>query len=245
MIMSNCKNEMPKHVAIIMDGNGRWAEKRGKNRIYGHSHGVNAVREVVEEAVQLKIEYLTLYAFSTENWSRPQDEIGILMELLFNTLRSEFEKLLKNRIKLKVIGNIHQLPKIVKDELEYVMKQTEDNREMTLTLALSYGGREELANVFKQLAYKIKDNIISPENIDQSIINEHLYTHNLPDVDLLIRTSGEKRISNFLLWQIAYAELYFSKVLWPDFSKQNLHKALNSYKKRERRFGKTSKQLLG
>ena len=245
MIMSNYKNDMPKHLAIIMDGNGRWAEKRGKNRIYGHSHGVKAVREVVEEAVQIKIEYLTLYAFSTENWSRPQDEIGVLMELLFNTLKSEFEKLLKNRIKLNVIGNIHQLPKIVQTELDYVVNQTQNNTEMTLTLALSYGGREELANVFKQLAYKIKDNIISLENIDQSIINEHLYTRNLPDVDLLIRTSGEKRISNFLLWQIAYAELYFSKVLWPDFSKEHLHKALNSYKKRERRFGKTSKQLLG
>lgn len=236
---------MPKHLAIIMDGNGRWAEKKGKNRIHGHSHGVKAVQRVVEEAVQLKIEYLTLYAFSTENWGRPQEEIGLLMQLLVSTLKSEFEKLLKNRIKLNVIGNIHQLPKIVQRELQYVMEQTKDNREMTLTLALSYGGREELANVLKQLVVKVKNNIISPEKIDQSIINEHLYTQNLPDVDLLIRTSGEKRISNFLLWQIAYAELYFSKVLWPDFTKKHLHKALNNYQKRERRFGKTSKQLLG
>jgi undecaprenyl diphosphate synthase len=245
MIMSNYKNDMPKHLAIIMDGNGRWAEKKGKNRIHGHSHGVKAVQRVVEEAVQLKIEYLTLYAFSTENWGRPQEEIGLLMQLLVSTLKSEFEKLLKNRIKLNVIGNIHQLPKIVQRELQYVMEQTKDNREMTLTLALSYGGREELANVLKQLVVKVKNNIISPEKIDQSIINEHLYTQNLPDVDLLIRTSGEKRISNFLLWQIAYAELYFSKVLWPDFTKKHLHKALNNYQKRERRFGKTSKQLLG
>ncbi len=236
---------MPKHIAIIMDGNGRWAERKGKNRIHGHSYGVKAVQEVVEEAAQLKIEYLTLYAFSTENWSRPQEEIGVLMKLLVNTLRSEFEKLLENRIKLNVIGNIRQLPEIVRNELEYVVEQTRHNKDMTLTLALSYGGREELANVLKQLAYKIKDNIISPEKIDQSIINEHLYTQNLPDVDLLIRTSGEKRISNFLLWQIAYAELYFSKVLWPDFTKKHLHKALISYQKRERRFGKTSKQLLG
>lgn len=243
--MSNYKNDMPKHLAIIMDGNGRWAEKKGKNRIHGHSHGVKAVQRVVEEAVQLKIEYLTLYAFSTENWGRPQEEIGLLMQLLVSTLKSEFEKLLKNRIKLNVIGNIHQLPKIVQRELQYVMEQTKDNREMTLTLALSYGGREELANVLKQLVVKVKNNIISPEKIDQSIINEHLYTQNLPDVDLLIRTSGEKRISNFLLWQIAYAELYFSKVLWPDFTKKHLHKALNNYQKRERRFGKTSKQLLG
>ena len=245
MIMSNFKNDIPKHLAIIMDGNGRWAESKGKNRIHGHSHGVKAVREVVEEAVQLKVEYLTLYAFSTENWSRPKEEIGVLMKLLVNTLRSEFEKLLQNRIKLNVIGNIGQLPEIVQNELEYVMKQTQNTSEMTLTLALSYGGREELANVLKQLVIKVKNNIISAENINQSIINEHLYTQNLPDVDLLIRTSGEKRISNFMLWQIAYAELYFSKVLWPDFTKDHLHEALVSYQKRERRFGKTSKQLLG
>jgi undecaprenyl diphosphate synthase len=245
MIMSDYKNEMPKHLAIIMDGNGRWAEKKGKNRIQGHSHGVKAVQRVVEEAVQLKIEYLTLYAFSSENWGRPKEEIGLLMQLLVSTLKSEFEKLLKNRIKLNVIGNIQQLPKIVQRELQYVMEQTKNNSEMTLTLALSYGGREELANVLKQLVIKVKNNIISPEKIDQSIINEHLYTQNLPDVDLLIRTSGEKRISNFLLWQIAYAELYFSKVLWPDFTKKHLHKALTNYQKRERRFGKTSKQLLG
>ncbi|NCF31128.1 MAG: di-trans,poly-cis-decaprenylcistransferase, partial [Bacteroidetes bacterium] len=152
MIMSNIKNDMPKHLAIIMDGNGRWAESKGKNRIHGHSHGVRAVQEVVEEAVQLNIEYLTLYAFSTENWRRPQEEIGVLMKLLVNTLRSEFEKLLENRIKLNVIGNINQLPEIVRNELEYVMDQTQNNTEMTLTLALSYSGREELANVFKQLA---------------------------------------------------------------------------------------------
>ena len=244
MMMSDFKNDIPKHLAIIMDGNGRWAESKGKNRIHGHSHGVKAVREVVEEAVQLKVEYLTLYAFSTENWSRPKEEIGVLMKLLVNTLRSEFEKLLQNRIKLNVIGNISQLPEVVQNELEYVMKQTQNNREMTLTLALSYGGREELANVLKQLVIKVKNNIISAENINQSIINEHLYTQNLPDVDLLIRTSGEKRISNFMLWQIAYAELYFSKVLWPDFTKDHLHDALVSYQKRERRFGKTSKQIL-
>ena len=242
--MINIKNDIPKHLAIIMDGNGRWAERKGRNRIYGHSHGVRAVQEVVEEAVQLNIEYLTLYAFSTENWSRPEEEIGILMKLLVNTLRSEFEKLLENRIKLNVIGNTDQLPEIVRKELEYVTDQTKNNTEMTLTLALSYGGREELANVLKQLAYKVKDNIISPEKIDQSIINEHLYTQNLPDVDLLIRTSGEKRISNFLLWQIAYAELYFSKVLWPDFNERHLHKAIINYQKRERRFGKTGEQLL-
>ena len=167
------------------------------------------------------------------------------MKLLVNSLKNEFEKLLKNRIKLNVIGNIDKLPNIVQDELNYVIKKTKNNNQMTLTLALSYGGREEIASTFKRLAIKVKNNIISPEKIDQSIINEHLYTQNLPDVDLLIRTSGEKRISNFLLWQIAYAELYFSNVLWPDFTKEHLHKALNSYQKRERRFGKTSNQLLG
>ena len=242
--MIDYKNNIPQHLAIIMDGNGRWAEKKGKSRIIGHRNGVKAVQVVVEEAVHLKIKYLTLYAFSTENWSRPQEEIGVLMNLLVNSLKSEFEKLLKNRIKLNVIGNMSQLPKKVRDELNYVINKTRDNREMTLTLALSYGGREELSTALRRLAIKVKNNIISPEKIDQSIINEHLYTQNLPDVDLLIRTSGEKRISNFLLWQIAYAELYFSKVLWPDFNKKDLHKAIINYQKRERRFGKTSEQLL-
>jgi len=242
--MREYKNEIPQHLAIIMDGNGRWAKNIGKNRLFGHTKGAKAVQEVVEECAILKIKYLTLYAFSTENWNRPEEEIGVLMKLLLSSLKSEFEKLLKNRIKLNVIGNTDQLPMSVQKELDYVIKQTENNSEMTLTLALSYGGREEIESAIKQLAVKVKNNIISPEKIDQSIINEHLYTRDLPDVDLLIRTSGEKRISNFLLWQIAYAELYFSKVLWPDFRKKNLHKAIINYQKRERRFGKTSDQLL-
>ncbi|MDA8850613.1 isoprenyl transferase [Flavobacteriaceae bacterium] len=242
--MREYKNEIPQHLAIIMDGNGRWAKNKGKNRLFGHTKGVKAVQEVVEECAVLKIKYLTLYAFSTENWNRPEEEIGVLMKLLLSSLKSEFEKLLKNRIKLNVIGNRDQLPLSVQKELDYVIKQTENNSEMTLTLALSYGGREEIESAIKQLAVKVKNNIISPEKIDQSIINEHLYTRDLPDVDLLIRTSGEKRISNFLLWQIAYAELYFSKVLWPDFRKKHLHKAIINYQKRERRFGKTSEQLL-
>jgi len=237
-------NDLPNHLAIIMDGNGRWASDKGEKRIFGHRNGVKAVQKVVEEAAELKIKYLTLFAFSTENWKRPREEIGVLMKLLVSSLKSEFEKLLKNRIKLNVIGNIDQLPKIVQDELNYVINKTKNNTKMTLTLALSYGGREELVSTFIKLAFKVKNNIISPEKIDQSIINEHLYTHNLPDVDLLIRTSGEKRISNFLLWQIAYAELYFSNILWPDFNKKHLHKAIINYQKRERRFGKTSEQLL-
>ncbi len=242
--MREFKNEIPQHLAIIMDGNGRWAKNKGENRLFGHTKGVKAVQEVVEECAVLKIKHLTLYAFSTENWKRPEEEIGVLMKLLLSSLKSEFEKLLKNRIKLNVIGNTDQLPLSVQKELDYVIKQTENNSEMTLTLALSYGGREEIERAIKQLAVKVKNNIISPEKIDQSIINEHLYTRDLPDVDLLIRTSGEKRISNFLLWQIAYAELYFSKVLWPDFRKKHLHKAIINYQKRERRFGKTSEQLL-
>ena len=237
-------NDLPNHLAIIMDGNGRWANEKGEKRIFGHRNGVKAVQKVVEEAAELKIKHLTLFAFSTENWKRPREEIGVLMKLLVSSLKSEFEKLLKNRIKLNVIGNIHQLPKIVQNELNYVINKTKNNSKMTLTLALSYGGREELVSTFIKLASKVKNNIISPEKIDQSIINEHLYTHNLPDVDLLIRTSGEKRISNFLLWQIAYAELYFSNILWPDFNKKHLHKAIINYQKRERRFGKTSEQLL-
>ena len=237
-------NDLPNHLAIIMDGNGRWASDKGEKRIFGHRNGVKAVQKVVEEAAELKIKHLTLFAFSTENWKRPREEIGVLMKLLVSSLKSEFEKLLKNRIKLNVIGNIHQLPKIVQNELNYVINKTKNNSKMTLTLALSYGGREELVSTFIKLASKVKNNIISPEKIDQSIINEHLYTHNLPDVDLLIRTSGEKRISNFLLWQIAYAELYFSNILWPDFNKKHLHKAIINYQKRERRFGKTSEQLL-
>ena len=181
--MREYKNEIPQHLAIIMDGNGRWAKNKGKNRLFGHTKGVKAVQEVVEECAVLKIKYLTLYAFSTENWNRPEEEIGILMKLLLSSLKSEFEKLLKNRIKLNVIGNTDQLPLSVQKELDYVIKQTENNSEMTLTLALSYGGREEIESTIKQLAVKVKNNIISPEKIDQSIINEHLYTRDLPDVD--------------------------------------------------------------
>ena len=243
MIMIDNKNDIPSHLAIIMDGNGRWAEQKGKKRIFGHRNGVKAVQKVVEEAVDLKIKHLTLYAFSTENWNRPSEEIGVLMKLLVNSLKNEFEKLLKNRIKLNVIGNIDKLPNIVQDELNYVIKKTKNNNQMTLTLALSYGGREEIASTFKRLAIKVKNNIISPEKIDQSIINKHLYTQNLPDVDLLIRTSGEVRISNFLLWQIAYAELYFTEELWPDFDETSLHNAITDYQLRERRFGKTSEQI--
>ena len=241
--MENKILKVPHHLAVIMDGNGRWAKKRNKNRVFGHSKGINAVRKIVEESIRLKIKYLTLYAFSAENWNRPEEEISILMQLLLKSLKNEFKKFVKNKIKLNVVGNISLLPKSVKEELSYVLKETSKNKQLVLTLALSYSGREEIQNALKKFCAKVKNNIIPIEKIDQSTINEHLYTENLPDVDLLIRTSGEKRISNFLLWKIAYAELYFSEVLWPDFNEKNLHEAILNYQNRERRFGKTSDQL--
>ncbi len=236
-------NKLPKHVAIIMDGNGRWANLQGKNRVSGHQQGAKSVREVVDEAVKMEIEFLTLYAFSTDNWSRPKEEVSLLMKLLVNSLKKEFKRLIKNNIRLQSIGNMDGLPNPVKEELTYVIEKTKNNTGMVLTLALNYGGKEELTAAVKAIAFKVKNSIISPEKVDQSTIIEHLYTQNLPAVDLLIRTSGEERISNFLLWHIAYAELYFTKTLWPNFKKEDLQKALVDYTKRERRFGKTSEQL--
>ena len=226
-----------------MDGNGRWAKQKGLLRTVGHEKGARAVREVVEACGEIGIDYLTLYAFSTENWKRPKFEIDTLMKLLVSSLRKEIDKLLENDIKLNAIGKLNLLPKIVLEELTDVIDRTKNNSGSTLTLALSYGSREEIVQAVKEIGNKVKNNIISHENIDETIINEHLYTRNLPDVDLLIRTSGEQRISNFLLWQIAYAEMYFTDVLWPDFTKEELYLALHDYQNRERRFGKTSDQL--
>ncbi|WP_036152012.1 isoprenyl transferase [Maribacter forsetii] len=237
------KLNVPKHLAIIMDGNGRWAKERGKLRVFGHEHGVKTVRIVVEQCVQLKVEYLTLYTFSTENWNRPKIEVQTLMRLLVSSLKKELKTFNKNNVRLNTIGNIDALPAKAYKELVEVMDQTKQNTGMTLTLALSYGAREELQSMVKEISTKVKNNIISIENIDQEIINSHLYTHDLPDVDLLIRTSGEHRISNFLLWQIAYAELYFIDVYWPDFREHHLVEAIKNYQNRERRFGKTSEQL--
>jgi len=237
------EDRLPNHIAIIMDGNGRWAKKRGLARAFGHENGAKAVRQVVEGCAELGVKNLTLYAFSTENWKRPKFEIQTLMRLLISSLKKEIKTLHDNNIKLCTIGNLDNLPSKVHKELLAVMEKTKQNTRMTLTIALSYGSREELVSVFKELAFKVKNNIISIENIDDSIINEHLYTRNLPDVDLLIRTSGEQRISNFLLWQIAYAELYFTNTLWPDFTKEDLNYAIIEYQKRERRFGKTSEQI--
>ncbi|UPS93150.1 isoprenyl transferase [Bizionia sp. M204] len=234
---------LPKHLAIIMDGNGRWAKQKGLLRSIGHENGSKSVREIVEASAELGIENLTLYAFSTENWNRPKLEVQTLMKLLVSSLKKEIKTLQENNIRLAAIGCLDSLPKKAHKELLEVIEKTKNNKRMCLTLALSYGSREELLNTVKEISLKVKNNIISAEKIDESVINEHLYTRNLPDVDLLIRTSGEQRISNFLLWQIAYAELYFTQVLWPDFTKQNLYEAIIEYQKRERRFGKTSEQL--
>lgn len=234
---------LPRHVAIIMDGNGRWAKLRGRARVFGHRQGAKAVRKVVESAARLGIQNLTLYAFSTENWNRPKREINTLMKLLINALKSELELMQKHNIQLNAIGHQSTLPEKVQKELQEVISATSKNNGLTLTLALSYGARQEIEHAVKNICHKVKNNIISLENVDENIINKHLYTQNLPDVDLLIRTSGEVRISNFLLWQIAYAELYFTDELWPDFNEESLYKALADFQDRERRFGKTSEQL--
>jgi undecaprenyl diphosphate synthase len=235
--------KLPRHLAIIMDGNGRWAKQKGLLRTIGHENGTKSVKNTVEACAELGIENLTLYAFSTENWNRPKFEVDTLMKLLISSLKKELATLQKNNIRLNAIGNLTNLPAKVQKELEEVIESTAANTRMTLTLALSYGAREELIQAVKKISDKVKNNIISIDAIDESIINKHLYTHNLPDVDLVIRTSGEHRISNFLLWQIAYAEFYFSEVLWPDFKKEHLYEAILSYQNRERRFGKTSEQI--
>ncbi len=234
---------IPKHVAIIMDGNGRWAKKKGLFRAVGHEKGTKAVREAVEGSAEIGIKHLTLYAFSTENWNRPKLEVDILMKLLVSSLKKEIKTLQDNNIRLNAIGNLQTLPDKARIELLEVIEKTKSNDHMVLTLALSYGSREELIKTIEEISIKVKNGVISPHLINESVINEHLYTKDLPDVDLLIRTSGEQRISNFLLWQIAYAELYFTEILWPDFKRADLFEAILNYQKRERRFGKTSEQL--
>ena len=232
------EKKINQHIAIIMDGNGRWAKNKGLSRDYGHKEGKESAKEMVRSCAKLGVKNLTLFAFSSENWKRPKLEVDLLMGLLHNSLRTELKELKKNNIKLETIGDTSKLPIIVRKFLEKVCDQTKNNDLMTLTLALSYGSRDEIINSVKEIADKVKNNIISVEKIDESLINQHLYTRNLPDVDLLIRTSGEKRISNFLLWQSAYAELYFSDKLWPDFKSEHLIKAISDYQNRERRFGR-------
>ncbi|WP_290567973.1 isoprenyl transferase, partial [Leeuwenhoekiella sp. UBA6783] len=217
---------LPAHIAVIMDGNGRWAKNQGLLRVKGHKKGTKAVRETIEACAELGVPYVTLYAFSTENWNRPKLEVDTLMNLLVSSLKKEIKTLQDNDISLSAIGSLNSLPSKAQNELNEVIEKTKDNSRLKLTLALSYGAREELIKTVQEISQKVKKNLISPHSINESVIKEHLYTHDLPDVDLLIRTSGEQRISNFLLWQIAYAELYFTPVLWPDFTKEHLYEAI-------------------
>ena len=237
-------NKLPKHIAIIMDGNGRWAKQKGKLRISGHKNGVIAVRETVEAAAELGINYLTMYAFSTENWNRPKYEIDALMTLLISTINKETKTLIKNNIRLHAIGNLKSLPKKCYKELQEAMDKTANNKRMTLILALSYSSRWEIINAAKRIAEKIQAQEISTADIDETLFKSCLVTSDVPDPELLIRTSGEYRISNFLLWQIAYSELYFTNKLWPDFRKDDLYEAIIDYQSRERRFGKISEQII-
>lgn len=237
------RDKLPQHIAIIMDGNGRWAKKQGLLRAAGHKRGTAGVKQAVEGCAELGVPFLTLYAFSTENWNRPKKEVNTLMNLLVSSLKKEIQTLQDNNVALHTIGNINTLPSKAQKELKEVIEKTKTNKRLRVTLALSYGAREEILKSVQEISVKVKNNIISPTEIDESLINNHLYTHDMPDVDLLIRTSGEQRVSNFLLWQIAYAEFYFTPVLWPDFKKEHLHDAIYNYQKRERRFGKTSEQI--
>ena len=237
------KQKLPKHVAIIMDGNGRWAKERGKDRLFGHQHGVLSVRDVVEGSAEIGIQYLTLYAFSTENWNRPVSEVNGLMELLVSTIKKEAETLKKNGVRLYVIGDMESLPEYCVQELHEAMEITAGNDRLNLILALSYSSKWEITHATKKIAQKVKDNVLDIADINEEVFKQHLATAPFPDPELMIRTSGEHRISNFLLWQIAYAEFYFTDVLWPDFKEKDLYDAIISYQKRERRFGKTSEQI--
>jgi undecaprenyl diphosphate synthase len=234
---------VPKHVAIIMDGNGRWARGKGMSRVFGHKNALTAVRESIESAAQIGVKAITLYAFSTENWNRPKLEVDALMSLLVNSLKKELLTFQENGVIVNAIGNIENLPNKAKKALNDVIIKTKDNSKIVMTLALSYGSREEIVNAIKNISKKVVNKELSVKEIDENIINNHLYTFNLPEVDLMIRTSGEKRLSNFLLWQMAYAELYFTDVFWPDFRKEHFYDAIIDYQNRERRFGKTSEQI--
>jgi len=237
------KTRLPRHIAIIMDGNGRWAKEQGRDRLFGHFHGVESVRNIVEGCAELQIGYLTLYAFSTENWDRPEYEVVGLMELLVTTIRNEVESLNKNNIRLHVIGDLAMLPDYARKELDEALEITAKNTGLNLVMALSYSGRWELLNAVKNIAWQVKNGKLNIDEINQDTLQHYLCTSDFPDPELMIRTSGEYRISNFLLYQLAYAELYFTNVRWPDFRKQNLYEALIDYQNRERRFGKTSEQV--
>lgn len=237
------KDNLPKHIAVIMDGNGRWAKKKGNARIFGHKHGVNGVRETSEACAELGVDFLTLYAFSTENWNRPKLEVNALMELLISSVNTETKILQKNNIRLKTIGNVKDLPAKTLKKLEEAIDATKNNTGLTLILALSYSSKTEIIEGIKSIAQKVKSDQLNVEDISEELLSKSLYTRDYPDPDLMIRTSGEQRISNFLMWQLAYSELYFTDTLWPDFNKEELYKAILAYQNRERRFGKTSEQL--
>ena len=237
------KDNIPNHIAIIMDGNGRWAQKKGAMRIFGHKNAMTAVREVIEGSAEMGVKFITLYAFSTENWSRPQDEIDALMELLVGAIGDEVGNMMKNNIRLSMIGDMQSLPKGCQSILGQAMRETGDNTGLTVVLALSYSGKWDIEEAVKGIVEKVVSNEISKEDINQDLISSHLNTKGIQDPELLIRTSGELRISNFMLWQMAYTELYFTDVLWPDFRKKHLHEAISAYQKRERRFGKTGAQI--
>ncbi len=236
-------NKLPQHVAIIMDGNGRWAKKRNKERVFGHREGVNSVKSVVEGAEELGIKYLTLYAFSSENWNRPREEVEALMDLLVQGIQDELDNIKERNIKISVIGDLSRLKPEVRQSIEASIEQTRDNTGLNIIIALSYSGRDELVHAFRKIAEKILSGQMQPQDINHQVISDHLYTAGIPDPDLLIRTSGEIRISNFLLWQISYTELYFTEILWPDFKKEQFFEAIYNYQQRERRFGKISEQL--
>lgn len=238
------KERLPRHIAIIMDGNGRWAQEQGQDRLYGHFHGVESVRNIVEGCAELGVGYLTLYAFSTENWDRPEYEVIGLMELLVTTIRKEVESLHRNNIRLHVIGDMSMLPDYARQELKEALDFTKDNTGLNLIMALSYSGRWELLNAVKNIAFEVKNGRLEVEAINETTLQRFLTTSEFPDPELMIRTSGEFRISNFLLYQLAYAELYFTHVRWPDFRKENLYEAILDYQSRERRFGKTSAQVV-
>ena len=238
------KQNIPNHIAIIMDGNGRWAKEHNKPRVYGHKKGVLSVRDVVEGAGEIGLKHLTLYAFSTENWKRPKFEVTALMQLLVNTISKEADTLNKNKVKLTTIGDIDSLPSNCKNELKKAILKTEKNTGLNLILALSYSSKWEIIEAVKNISKDVLENKLSIENIDENVIDDYLNTKGIPDPELLIRTSGEHRISNFLLWQIAYSELLFSSKLWPDYRKEDLFEAIVNYQKRERRFGLTSEQLI-
>ena len=236
-------DHLPQHIAVIMDGNGRWAKQHGKNRLFGHSSGVQAVRETSEACAELGVRYLTMYAFSTENWNRPILEVTGLMDLLLKTIKTEVKTLQKNNIRLRAIGDIDALPGNTARELRLAMAETEGNTRMDLILALNYSGKADIMRAMKQIAYQVQQNQIGMHDITEALVNERLFTAGIPDPELMIRTSGEQRISNFLLWQLAYSEFYFTEKFWPDFDKEELYRAILAFQNRERRFGKTSEQV--